>query len=438
MKRYLPVALAAFFLSLLPVRADPAGTIDPAWRGVWEGSVEMEDGKLPITARVHERGVLVDLPLQNVYGFPAEALSTPTELVFTINGAGDPFIFACALGAPATPGGLTGASPAPSAAPGQRTASGKFQRGDSTAPLYFVFSSFQPDPASVFAFEGKGGRLRGTLALPKDGAAKPPVVILLAGAGNADRDNNNYAVPGRNDGFRQLAAALAAGGVASCRYDKRGTGESAYLVPSEDRLVFADFVDDAAACVRSIRATGRFGRVYLFGYAEGALVAAAAAAREKVDGVVAVCASGRGIKRVIEDESADVPDEYRKEMAAIFSELGAGRYVETVSPYLARFFRRSFQPYLASWLRFEPVAAFRAVPCPVVFLWGERDVQVGPADFVPLQEAMPDSRVVMVEGMNHVMKAVSIDLEENYAAFGDPDFPLAPKLVEETLAFIGR
>jgi hypothetical protein len=57
--------------------------------------------------------------------------------------------------------------------------------------------------------------LNGTLTLPDDGAPAPAVVIA-SGSGPLDRDSNHRRA--RFDVARQLAHALAAGGLASLRW----------------------------------------------------------------------------------------------------------------------------------------------------------------------------------------------------------------------------
>ena len=107
---------------------------------------------------------------------------------------------------------------------------------------------------------------------------KPPLIILHAGLGAADRDGNNYNVPGRNDALGQLARALAALGVASYRYDKRGSGQSTWLVRGEEELSFEAWVLDLAAAIVAIL----LGRIRVFSgvdtrHERRRLVAAAAA-----------------------------------------------------------------------------------------------------------------------------------------------------------------
>ncbi|WP_039786173.1 acyl-CoA thioester hydrolase, partial [Actinoalloteichus spitiensis] len=68
-----------------------------------------------------------------------------------------------------------------------------------------------------------GAALAGTLTLPA-GPGPHPAVLLLHGSGPLDRDGNTPKLP-TNLG-PALASALAANGIATLRYDRRGAGRT--------------------------------------------------------------------------------------------------------------------------------------------------------------------------------------------------------------------
>ena len=89
------------------------------------------------------------------------------------------------------------------------------------------------------------GALHGSLLLP---ASKPryPIVLIIAGSGPTDRNGNSPAPSGPNNSLKMLAEGLAAQGIASLRYDKRGIGESSKAVGKEADLIFTDYIDDVS------------------------------------------------------------------------------------------------------------------------------------------------------------------------------------------------
>ncbi len=128
--------------------------------------------------------------------------------------------------------------------------------------------------------------LAGTLTLP-DSPRPAPAVLLASGSGPLDRDSNHRRA--RFDVSRQLAHALAAAGLASLRYDKRGVGGT----PGDWRAAgFTDNVDDLGRALETLAARPEVdaGRVLLAGHSEGALLAAAVGSR--ADGQLGVPVAG--------------------------------------------------------------------------------------------------------------------------------------------------
>ena len=72
----------------------------------------------------------------------------------------------------------------------------------------------------------KEGQIKGKLLLP-GGGKTCPVVLIIAGSGPTDMDGNSAIGNLRNNSLKFLAEGLAANGIASLRFDKRGIGTSA-------------------------------------------------------------------------------------------------------------------------------------------------------------------------------------------------------------------
>jgi hypothetical protein len=62
---------------------------------------------------------------------------------------------------------------------------------------------------------------------------------------------------------------------------------------------------------------------------------------------------------------------------------------------------------------------------------------VSVSDAKLLAQANPAARLVLVEGMNHVLKDAPADRIGNVAAYTDPTVPLSARVVEEMAGLIG-
>lgn len=281
-----------------------------------------------------------------------------------------------------------------------------------------------------------GGVLHGTLSLP-DGQGKVPVVLLHAGSGPTDRNGNSAMLPGQNNALRMLAEALARNGIATLRYDKRGIGASASAGRREADLRLDDYIDDATAWLRQLRADPRFTNVLMAGHSEGALIAMVACQKAQLDGCVLIAGAGNALDDILRVQlKPRLPPELYAQNERILLALKRGEQVSDVPPALLALYRPSVQPYLISSLKVDPRAVVGALRMPLLILQGATDLQVAVADAQALSAAAPAARLVIVPGMNHVLKMVSGDLAQQMPSYGDPALPLAPALVDAVTAFV--
>jgi len=285
------------------------------------------------------------------------------------------------------------------------------------------------------------GTLHGSLWLPAAAGAKLPLVLIIAGSGPTDRDGNSAGLPGPNHSLKLLAQALAEGGWASLRYDKRGVAASAAAGPREADLRFDTYVQDAAAWLRLLRADDRFGPLVVLGHSEGSLIAMLAAKEVGVgagaDGLVSLAGPSAGAASVLRSQLAGrLPPPLAARNESLLLALERGETVADVPAELAALYRPSVQPYLISWFRHVPQSVLATLKLPVLVLQGDTEIQVTVADAQALQRARAGVEISVIEGMNHVLKAVPADLPSQLASYSNPALPLAPGLAPRLLQFL--
>jgi pimeloyl-ACP methyl ester carboxylesterase len=279
------------------------------------------------------------------------------------------------------------------------------------------------------------GELFGSMLLPKSDAPVP-VVLIISGSGPTDRNGNNPE-GGNNDSLKRLAWVLAKHNIASVRYDKRGVAASLAATPDERNLSLEAYVADAVAWGKQLKSDPRLGPLILLGHSEGALVATLAAPQVDAAGLISLSGSARPVDQVLRQQlSHRLPPQLLLRSNELLDSLKAGQVDSNVPPALQVIFRPSVQPYLISLFRQDPAAAFARLHMPALIVQGSNDMQVGVGDAQMLKAAKPDAQLVVIEGMNHVMRIVPNDIKRQVASYKDPQLPLAAELGNRILGFI--
>lgn len=236
--------------------------------------------------------------------------------------------------------------------------------------------------------------LPGTLVIP-DRSRPVPAMLLIAGSGPTDRDGNQLPHL-RSDLLRLTAEVLAACGIASLRYDKRGVGAGAERLPREPDALAAfvrwdRFVGDAAAALAFLRSQdGVDGeRVGVLGHSEGGLIGLDLAAGSGAPPAALVLAAtpGRPIAAVLRDQLARLARSQGAaepmiaalldENDAILARLAAGQgYPPAVSPGLAGLYPAYLAPFWTGLAALDPAALAARCNGPILLLAGQADVQV--------------------------------------------------------------
>ena len=288
-----------------------------------------------------------------------------------------------------------------------------------------------PKSESNFVLHVPGCDIFGTLTLP-DGTKKVPVVLIIAGSGPTDRDGNSH-LGVSADVYKIIADSLKQSGIACLRYDKRGVGESRDTSKSEMGLRFEDYVNDAELIIKKLRSDERFSKIIIAGHSEGSLIGMVAANHIAVDGYVSLAGAGERADKVLKSQFAQGDAETAVAAGRMLDSLVAGRMVTNTIPALESIFRKDIQPYLISWLKYDPQKEIARLKCPVAIVQGTMDVQVPYVDAEMLKKAKPSAHMVAVKGMNHVLKQVGeqANREENLAAYSNNKTPVCSQVIRE-------
>lgn len=279
------------------------------------------------------------------------------------------------------------------------------------------------------------GDIRGSLLAPEK-VKKPPVILIIAGSGPTDRDGNQQGL--KNNSLKQLADSLYQRGIATVRFDKRGIGESKAAVTSQRELRFEHYVSDVKDWVALLGKDPRFSKVIVAGHSEGALIGLEAAINNpKVKGYISIAGPSRPADEMIKEQITEQPEMIRNTVFPMLDTLKRGDTLTNVPQYLNALFQPSVQPYLISWMKYDPRVEIAKLNIPVLLIQGTTDVQVLPKDADNLKAAYPAARVRMIEQMNHVLKEFpNTDKRAQISTYTNPDLPLHKDLVPAMVEFV--
>ncbi len=283
----------------------------------------------------------------------------------------------------------------------------------------------------------KGGELSGILTIPAEvpDASNMPVVLFVQGSGSPPKN-------GVANEFGLLAESLADYGIASFRYDKRGSYDSNSIVVDESEIRVADFVQDIEEIIKYLEKDKRIHHVFLLGHSQGGLFGCLAIQNVKVDGFISVSAPGIDIGETMSrqiKENPFNPDDLVKEADIVISKLRNGEIVEEISPELAPLFRKSVQPYLIDWMSYNPIEEYKKLEgIPTIIIQGKNDIQITIDDARRLAAVIPDTEAILIDKMSHVLKdaATKEDRIEHTKIYSNVKAPINEELVSVIVDFV--
>ena len=234
-----------------------------------------------------------------------------------------------------------------------------------------------------------GTQLAGTLQLPNPPSEAPrPAVLLISGSGPLDRNSNTDAQS--LNIASAIAEHLATLGIASLRFDKRGTGASGGDYATTG---FNDETDDAATALHHLANLDGIDadHVALIGHSAGATIAIRLAASEPAvsAAVLLAAASSRG-ERVLEWQSDQIgrtlpgPNWLTGNIFRTIQRRSRAKLTKPDSEEGSA----AAGPLSVRWLReyaaYDPADDLQRVSCPVLAITGAKDLQVNPAELATI------------------------------------------------------
>jgi alpha-beta hydrolase superfamily lysophospholipase len=287
--------------------------------------------------------------------------------------------------------------------------------------------------------------------MPPEDVRAWAVAVFLHGSGPQDRDENS---PGLAlHVFDTLAADLAAVGVASLRYDKRGVGQSTGELLNAS---VHDLAADARAAVRFARRVYETAGlpVYLVGHSEGSILALLLAGDEPPPaGMILLSPSVTPMEDVLRRQAAGVQATIERLPAAERQRLGIpdGFDQRQVTEQMIAMIKAAppEQATLPMGNQVLPVRWFRShfeldlraaagrVRCPVLAISGAKDAQVPPRDaevLVDIVRRAAAERGESADATAHVLPDLTHILRRSTGSGGPGEYPqLAQQPVDPEL-----
>lgn len=275
--------------------------------------------------------------------------------------------------------------------------------------------------------------IKGTLFSPYKETSKTKLVILIAGSGPTNRSGNST-VGGMNNSLKFLAEGLAKNGIAVYSYDKRIFAQMIAKTLDKKTLSFEDFINDANDVVTYFKSQKKYSKIIIAGHSEGSLIGMIAASNN-VDGYVSIAGAGRSIDEVLLEQLGNQSPKMRESAVDGLASLKAGKPFENKNPMLASLFRESVQPYMISWIKYNPQTEIKKLHIPILILNGTKDIQVPASDAELLHAANPKSELKIIENMNHIFKEILVD-DDNLKSYNNPNLPVMPVFLSSITTFI--
>ena len=232
-----------------------------------------------------------------------------------------------------------------------------------------------------------------------------------------------------------LAEGLQQNGISTFRYDKRGVGKSVGDLKGSNEIKFSDYINDVVSIIKHFKDSKKFREVVVIGHSEGALIGMIAS-QSIADRFISVAGAGEDYLTLIERQLSIQPPFVRSMAEPILEKLKNKKLVDSVPPLLNSLFRSDVQSFLIDASSFDPVEEISKLNMPILIIQGSTDIQIDISDAQILHKAAKNSRLEIIEGMNHVFRQASDNRLLNLQTYGNPELPIDNNMVDLISEFI--
>lgn len=269
----------------------------------------------------------------------------------------------------------------------------------------------------------------GSIVEPKS-RSNSSLVIFIGGSGPIDRDGNQSFM--KCDMFKKLAYSLSKKGISSFRYDKRVVTQIR-KGKLDKKITFDDFVSDAIAIIDFFES--KYNSIVIAGHSQGSLVGLLSI-KEGVSGFISLSGAGRTIDMVIEDQISKTAPMLLEDTKKIFKILRSGKITEDFPLPLYSLFNIEIQPFMISWMQYDPKKIIAKIPIPSLIINGDNDLQVDEKEAKLLYNSAQNSEILIVKNMNHVLVEIEGDELKNVKSYNNAELKISEIVIEKMVEFI--
>lgn len=301
-----------------------------------------------------------------------------------------------------------------------------------------------PYKEEAVSFTNAQYTFNGTLTLPENYSKNTPVVLMVTGSGQQNRDEELFS----HKPFAVIADALARQGIASLRYDDRGWGD--------ESVNFADFTtddfrQDAAAALPLLRK--RFNKVGILGHSEGGTIAMMLAAEGKADFIVSLAGMAISGKEtlIMQNRQAmsaiglpkETVDSYCNSISKALDEITSGKKANEINiddvpqalkPITIKALQQADTPYIRHFLTVDVGKLLPEIKCPVLALNGTKDTQVDcDANTTRIEKGLANCKhsIKKIDGVNHLFQHCNTGIVTEYQQIEETIAPEVLQVVEK-------